>query len=93
MMNYRKDDIVLLAANRYHLGIVRANQASSTSDVLVQWMKTEPLWMKPYDIVAESFNRLVRPAYLETRKRPLYDIFELLPSEKPSYTPQQLWEG
>lgn len=91
-MIYKDGDIVLFAANRYHLGIVRANQSSSTSDVLVQWMKTDPLWMKPYDIVAEAFSRLPRPAYLETRKRLLYDIFEPLPSEKPSYAPQQLWE-
>lgn len=84
---YKKDDIVLLADNRYHLGLVRENQLSSTSEVLVQWMKYLPIFMKPGEIILESAHVRYHPA-----QRIHYDIWELLDSEKPTYNEISLWE-
>lgn len=76
---YQKDDVVLLAANPYHLGLVRANQSSSRESVLVEWLGTQPVWMRPDEIVLESTYWAFHP------ERQSYDIME------PIFEEQSLW--
>jgi len=70
---YTTGEIVLLAANPYHLGLVRADQEHSRASVLVEWLGTEPVWMHLDEIVRESTHRLFHPLPLTG---PIYDIFE-----------------
>lgn len=78
MRLYQENDLVVLAANPYHLGIVRANQTSSRDSVLVEWLAGEA-WARPDEIVLESTHHAFHP---EQRS---YDIFE------PIYEEQSLW--
>lgn len=69
MSIYHANDLVLLAANPYHLGLVQADQVGTTGDVLVEWMDTPPVHMRPHEIVSEGTYRDLHPGPHR------YDIF------------------
>ena len=75
---YKKDDLVVLAANPYHIGLVRQDQAGSRESVLVEWMRTPPVWMQPHEIILEAVHHALHPAQS-------YDILE------PIFEEQSLW--
>lgn len=85
MKLYCKGDIVLLTANPYHVGIVRADQVSSHDDVLVEWLSGKTS-MQPHEIILETAHRAFHP--VEAR-RPLFDVFEPAPE---TYAAPKLWE-
>jgi len=71
---YRKDEIVLLAANPYHLGIVSADQTNRRDSVFIRWLSGEA-WMRPDEIVRESVHHQLQPVPMDLREKPPYDIF------------------
>jgi hypothetical protein len=81
---YRKDEMVVLAANRYHLGIVREDQEHSRASVLVEWL-AGPAWCRPDEILLESTHRAFHTP--PRGDRAAYDVLE------PIYEERSLWSA